>query len=110
MIDRGDILLPQKAYAADRIVLTVEKGYATKIEGGLDAELLTDYMASFCDPEAYAISHIGWGSQPRARWSRLGLVQQLAPHAGELVVRKTVPSALFGTSLAAWLADIQEHV
>ncbi|MFJ1253251.1 N-carbamoylsarcosine amidohydrolase [Cupriavidus sp. CuC1] len=31
------------------------------------------------------------------------IVTQLAPRAGELVVRKTVPSAFFGTSLAAWL-------
>jgi len=31
------------------------------------------------------------------------IVEQLAPRPGELVVRKTVPSAFFGTSLAAWL-------
>ncbi|MDR6856135.1 2,5-dihydroxypyridine 5,6-dioxygenase [Variovorax guangxiensis] len=78
VIDRGDILLPQKSYASERIELTVEKGYATKIEGGLDAELLNDYMASFRDPEAYAISHIGWGLQPRARWSTLGLYDREA--------------------------------
>jgi maleamate amidohydrolase len=33
------------------------------------------------------------------------VVPQLAPAAGELVVRKTVPSAFFGTPLAAWLAQ-----
>lgn len=33
------------------------------------------------------------------------IVDELAPQAGELVVRKTVPSAFFGTSLAAWLAQ-----
>ncbi|MFM0125511.1 N-carbamoylsarcosine amidohydrolase [Paraburkholderia sp. RL18-101-BIB-B] len=33
------------------------------------------------------------------------IVPQLTPRAGELVVRKTVPSAFFGTSLAAWLAQ-----
>ncbi|MDF3885959.1 N-carbamoylsarcosine amidohydrolase [Cupriavidus basilensis] len=33
------------------------------------------------------------------------IVPQLAPRAGELVVRKTVPSAFFGTSLAAWLTQ-----
>jgi len=32
------------------------------------------------------------------------IVPQLTPRDGELVVRKTVPSAFFGTSLAAWLA------
>jgi 2,5-dihydroxypyridine 5,6-dioxygenase len=73
VIDRGDILLPQKSYVQDRIVLTVKDGYATSIEGGLDADLLKDYMESFKDPEAYAISHIGWGLQDRARWSVLSL-------------------------------------
>ncbi len=34
-----------------------------------------------------------------------GIVAQLAPRDGELVVRKTVPSAFFGTSLAAWLTQ-----
>ena len=33
------------------------------------------------------------------------IVPELTPAAGELVVRKTVPSAFFGTSLAAWLAQ-----
>ncbi|CAJ95606.1 Nicotinamidase-related amidase [Cupriavidus necator] len=33
------------------------------------------------------------------------IVEELAPRVGELVVRKTVPSAFFGTSLAAWLTQ-----
>ncbi|TPQ31201.1 N-carbamoylsarcosine amidohydrolase [Cupriavidus pinatubonensis] len=33
------------------------------------------------------------------------IVPELAPAAGEYVVRKTVPSAFFGTSLAAWLTQ-----
>jgi maleamate amidohydrolase len=32
------------------------------------------------------------------------IVPELAPAAGELVVRKTVPSAFFGTGLGPWLA------
>lgn len=81
VIDRGDILLPHKSYVQDPIVLTVERGYATRIEGGVEAALLRDYMESFADPEAYAISHIGWGLQPRARWSTLGLLDREA-HIG----------------------------
>ncbi|HWK60165.1 MAG TPA: 2,5-dihydroxypyridine 5,6-dioxygenase [Eoetvoesiella sp.] len=73
VIDVGDILLPQKSYTTSRIALTVENGYATRIEGGVDAALLRDYMASFNDPEGYAISHIGWGLQPRCHWSALSL-------------------------------------
>ena len=33
------------------------------------------------------------------------IVPELAPAKGELVVRKNVPSAFFGTSLAAWLTQ-----
>ena len=72
VLDRGDILLPMKDYVTDPISLTVEHGYVTRIQGGLQAEVLRDYMASYEDPEAYAVSHIGWGLQPRAHWSMLG--------------------------------------
>ncbi|MEM5277295.1 2,5-dihydroxypyridine 5,6-dioxygenase [Cupriavidus taiwanensis] len=78
VLDKGDILLPQKTYVTEPIRLTVEAGFATRIEGGLHAELLSEYMASFNDPEAYAISHIGWGLQPRAHWSTLGLYDREA--------------------------------
>ncbi|KXV08504.1 2,5-dihydroxypyridine 5,6-dioxygenase [Caballeronia megalochromosomata] len=78
VIDRGDILLPQKSYVQDRIELTIEGGYAARIDGGIDAQLLSEYMATFNDPEAYAISHIGWGLQPRAHWSTLGLYDREA--------------------------------
>ena len=78
VLDKGDILLPQKTYVTEPIRLTVEAGFATRIEGGLHAELLSEYMASFNDPEAYAISHIGWGLQPRAHWSTLSLYDREA--------------------------------
>ena len=60
------------------MTLTVVNGYVTKIEGGLDADLLREYMASFNDPESYAISHIGWGLQERAHWSVLSLYDREA--------------------------------
>jgi len=78
VIDRGDILLPQKRYVTEPIRITIENGYATNFEGGLDAELLSEYMATFKDPEAYAFSHIGWGLQPRANWTTLGLYDREA--------------------------------
>ncbi len=78
VLDRGDILLPQKTYVTEPVTLTVQNGFATRIEGGLHAELLSEYMASFRDPEAYAISHIGWGLQPHAHWATLGLYDREA--------------------------------
>ncbi|MEI7784301.1 MAG: 2,5-dihydroxypyridine 5,6-dioxygenase [Betaproteobacteria bacterium] len=73
VVDTGDIVLPQKSYTTAPIKLSIEKGYARKIEGGIDAQLLAEYMATFKDPEAYAMSHIGWGLQPRCHWSTLAM-------------------------------------
>ena len=78
VIDRGDILLPLKRYVAEPVRVTVDQGYVQSIEGGLDAELLSEYMASFDDPEAYAMSHIGWGLQPRAQWTTLAMYDREA--------------------------------
>jgi 2,5-dihydroxypyridine 5,6-dioxygenase len=78
VIDTGDIIIPFKSYVQSPIVLTVREGYVTGIEGGFDAEYLREYMASFRDPEVYAISHIGWGLQPRASWTALGLFDREA--------------------------------
>lgn len=78
VIDRGDILLPFKNYVQAPIVLTIANGYIENIEGGFDAEFLKSYMDSFKDREVYAISHIGWGLQPRAQWTALGLFDKEA--------------------------------
>ena len=78
VLDKGDILLPMKSYVNEPIVLTIADGFVTSIDGGLDAALLRDYIVSFDDPEAYAVSHLGWGLQKRARWSTLGLYDREA--------------------------------
>ena len=78
VIDRGDILLPMKRYVQEPIRVRVTQGFVTAIDGGLDAELLSEYMASFNDPEAYAMSHIGWGLQPRAQWTTLAMYDREA--------------------------------
>ena len=49
-----------------------------RFEGGFDAEFLKSYMDSFNDREVYAISHVGWGLQPRAQWTALGLYDKEA--------------------------------
>lgn len=78
VLDRGDILLPMKSFVREPITLTIEKGFLTSIAGGLDADVLREYMASFRDPEAYAVSHLGWGLQRRAQWSVLELYDREA--------------------------------
>jgi 2,5-dihydroxypyridine 5,6-dioxygenase len=73
VIDRGDILLPQKNYLSDKVTLDVRGGFVRDIKGGVDAELMREFMEAYKDPEAYAIAHIGWGMQPRCYWHTLSL-------------------------------------
>ncbi len=57
----GDIVItPFKRYVTSPIELTIEGGVIQDIRGGFDADLLSDYMAQFNDPNAYGIAHIGW--------------------------------------------------
>ena len=96
----GDILLPFKRYVQDAIELTIEAGRITDISGGVEAELVRQYMADFDDPDAYGISHIGWGLDERAKWSALATDQR--GHGMELrafcgnVLFSTGPNELFG--------------
>lgn len=71
VIAPGDIVFPFKSYVQTSIELTIVAGRIVKIDGGLDADLLRNYMASFDDPDAYGISHIGWGMLETAQWGTL---------------------------------------
>jgi 2,5-dihydroxypyridine 5,6-dioxygenase len=71
VIAPGDIIYPFKTYAQTPIRLTIESGRIVDISGELDADILSDYMASFEDEQAYGIAHIGWGLNEKARWSYL---------------------------------------
>jgi len=65
----GDAIAALRHYLQSRVILTVEKGHVTRIEGdGMDAALISDYIRSFHDPRAYAVSHIGWGLNENAHW------------------------------------------
>jgi 2,5-dihydroxypyridine 5,6-dioxygenase len=73
VIDVGDIVLPFKTYSREQITLEIDKGFITGIHGGFEAEYLREYLKYFNDLEVYGISHIGWGLQPRAQWTAMGL-------------------------------------
>jgi 2,5-dihydroxypyridine 5,6-dioxygenase len=70
----GDLNLTFKRYLESPVRLTVEGDYVTRIEGeSLDAELMREYLAAWGDREAYAVSHVGWGLNERARWDALAM-------------------------------------
>jgi 2,5-dihydroxypyridine 5,6-dioxygenase len=72
VLDRGDIIItPFKKYVEEPVEIRIEAGQMADIRGGVDAELLRDYIAGFDDPKSYGIAHIGWGCNEKARWSAL---------------------------------------
>lgn len=77
VLDKGDIFFPFNRYFQDPVTLTIKDGFVTTIEGGFDAMLMKDYIESFNDPRAYAVSHIGWGLNERAKWHSLALDDQV---------------------------------
>ncbi len=74
VIDVGDMMFPFKMYVqSSPIVLDVSDGMITSITGGFEAQYLRTHLESYNDPGAYAVSHIGWGLQPKAKWGGLGM-------------------------------------
>lgn len=68
----GDVNLTFKQYLRETVTLTVANDYVTRIDGdGVDAELMRGYFAAWGDKDAYAVSHVGWGMNPQARWDAL---------------------------------------
>ncbi len=70
----GDLNLTFKRYIESAITLTIESDYVTRVQGdSLDAELMREYFAAWQDRDAYAVSHVGWGLNTRARWDAVAL-------------------------------------
>ncbi len=77
ILDKGDVNLTFKRYLQEAVTLQIENDYVVAIQGaGTDYELLTRYFAAWDDPTAYAISHVGWGMNPAARYEALAMYDQ----------------------------------
>jgi len=73
VIDVGDMLFPFKMYVSSPIVMDIEGGVIRNIEGGFEATYLRRHIESYKDPNAYGVAHVGWGLQPKAKWTGLGM-------------------------------------
>ena len=95
VLDAGDINLTFKRYLSAPITLTIENDHITQIEGtGADATMMRRYLAAF-DRNAYAVSHVGWGLNPRARYEALSMYGQRDTQGTEL--RCVAGNFLFST-------------
>lgn len=84
VLQPGDVLIPWQRYIRDEVILTIDEGFITDIKGGVDAFVLRDYMEAWNDPEVYAVSHMGWGVHPVARWSAFDVYEPRSLYGQEL--------------------------
>ena len=96
VLDRGDVNLTFKRYLESPVRLTLEADYITRIAGdGADAELMKGYLAAWGDKEAYAVSHVGFGLNRRARYEALAMYDRQHTNGTEL--RAVAGNFLFST-------------
>ena len=92
----GDANLTFKRYLERPVQLTIEADYVTAIDGdGADAALMRRYLAAWGDPEAYAVSHVGFGMNPAARYEALAMYDRRDTNGTEL--RAVAGNFLFST-------------
>ena len=74
VLAEGDVNLTFKRYVESKVTLLVQNDYVSDIKGhSLDASLMRSYFAAWGDREAYAVSHVGWGMNPAARWDSMAM-------------------------------------
>jgi 2,5-dihydroxypyridine 5,6-dioxygenase len=77
VMDRGDVNLTFKRYLDAPVKLRIEDDYVTDIAGeGTDADMMRGYFATWGDAAAYAVSHVGFGMNPAARWDAMTFYDQ----------------------------------
>jgi 2,5-dihydroxypyridine 5,6-dioxygenase len=96
ILDRGDVNLTFKRYLEAPIRLQLEDDFITSIQGeGTDAEIMRTYLSAWGDREAYAVAHVGFGMNPRARYEALTMYDQRDTNGTE--IRAVAGNFLFST-------------
>lgn len=96
VLDRGDLNLTFKRYLEHPVTLVIEDDHVVEIRGdGTDAELHRRYFAAWGDRNAYAVSHVGWGMNPAARYEAMSLYDKGDTNGTEL--RAYAGNFLFST-------------
>jgi 2,5-dihydroxypyridine 5,6-dioxygenase len=73
VVSTASILFPFEIYLTEPILLHFEQGVITRIEGGREAIMLSDFIDRQGDANARRLSHVGWGVEHRARWETLAM-------------------------------------
>ncbi len=100
VLGAGDVNLAFKRYIEQPIALTIEDDHIAKIEGaGVDAQLLREYLGAWEVRDghraAYAVSHVGYGLHPAARFDSMAMFDKRDFNGTEL--RCAAGSFLYST-------------
>lgn len=92
VVDVGDFISPYPHYVREPVRISVRDGYMEDIEGGLEAFFIRDELEGH-GQNAYAMSHVGWGFHPGARWDSM----QTNPNQLGMDVRSFAGAVLLST-------------
>jgi 2,5-dihydroxypyridine 5,6-dioxygenase len=85
VLDRGDVNLTFKRYLQDPVTLLIEDDRVVEVQGRhVDGDLMRGYFEAWQDPQAYAVSHVGWGLNRRARWDAMAFYDKAEFNGTEL--------------------------
>ncbi len=83
----GDINLTFKKYFEAEVKCIIKDDFITEVQGNsLDAKIMRQYFESFNDINTYAISHVGWGLNPDARYEAISMYEKNQINGTELRV------------------------
>ncbi|HEY2669056.1 MAG TPA: hypothetical protein VGJ07_01630 [Rugosimonospora sp.] len=85
VINPGDLLVQIKHVVSSEIRLTLAGGRIVAVDGSADAALLRNWLARWNDPNAYIMSHIGWGLEPRAEIGSMQMMEWESYGGGVMV-------------------------
>jgi len=71
VVGAASIIFPFERYTTEPIRIEFDHGVAATIEGGREAIMLRDLLATQNSQNCRRIAHVGWGTDHRARWDIL---------------------------------------
>jgi 2,5-dihydroxypyridine 5,6-dioxygenase len=71
VVGSASIVFPFERYITEPIRIEFAHGIATSIEGGREAIMLRDLLATQNSQNCRRVAHVGWGTDHRARWDIL---------------------------------------
>ncbi|MGM0438244.1 MAG: hypothetical protein ACQEQD_08220 [Bacillota bacterium] len=85
VLNYGDVIATLKRRISEPVEITIKNGKIVKIEGGEEAVILEKWFKKHDDPNAYIISHIGFGCDHRAEIESMELME-LESFGGNMMI------------------------